>query len=93
MLIRVAAAVCAILVAGCVTMPAPVLIGPDTYMLGLGARGGFSSDADLLALTMRTAGAFCASQRRTLEVQSYSASGVQGWTPQSNQVSFRCVAV
>jgi hypothetical protein len=77
--------------AGCVTVTDPVPVGKDNYMIGLGARGGFSSDAELLAQTIRTAGAFCASQHRGVEVQSTNASGVQGWTPQSNQVFFKCV--
>jgi len=42
----------AIAVAGCVTMTSPVPAGKDTYMRGLGAGGGFSSDADLLARTV-----------------------------------------
>jgi hypothetical protein len=64
-----------LLLAGCVTMTSPVPAGKDTYMMGLGARG-FSSDADLLAQTIQSAGAFCTSLGRT---------------PQSNQVLFKCV--
>jgi hypothetical protein len=77
--------------AGCVTVTSPVLAGKDTYMMGLGARGGFSSDADLLARTIQDAGAFCTSQHRTIEVLNTTSSGTQGWTPQSNQVLFKCV--
>jgi hypothetical protein len=76
---------------GCVTMTDPVSVGKDTYMIGLGARGGFSSDAELMAQTIKAAGTFCASQGRNMEVQNTSASGVQMWTPQSNQVIFKCV--
>tara|TARA_R110000868_G_scaffold11116_1_gene54442 strand:+ start:358 stop:582 length:225 start_codon:yes stop_codon:yes gene_type:complete len=72
-------------------MTEPVSTGKDTYMIGLGARGGFYSDAELLARSIKAAGAFCASQRRRAEVQNTSASGVQMWTPQSNQVIFKCV--
>jgi hypothetical protein len=79
-----------LLLAGCVTMTSPVPAGKDTYMMGLGARG-FSSDADLLAQTIQSAGAFCTSQGRTIKVVSSSSSGVQAWTPQSNQVLFKCV--
>ena len=61
-------------------------------MMGLGARGGFSSDAELLARTIQAAGAFCTSQHRTIQVVSTSSSGVQMWTPQSNQVMFKCIA-
>ena len=77
-------------VAGCVTITDPVPVGRDTYMMGLGARGGLTNDADLLAQTMKAAGAFCGRQGRRMELQSSSSSGTQGWTPQSNQVIFRC---
>lgn len=59
-------------------------------MIGLGARGGLSNDAELLAQTIRTAGAFCTSQHRVISVKSISTSGTQGWTQQSNQVFFKC---
>ena len=77
---------------GCVSVTQPVSVGPDTYMMGLGAHGGFSSDAELLAQTMRAAGEFCASMNRMIEVQSSHSSGVQMWTPQSNEVIFKCIA-
>jgi hypothetical protein len=80
-----------LLLAGCVSVTSPVLAGKDTYMMGLGARGGFSSDAELLAQTIQAAGAFCTSQHRTIEVVSSTSSGVQMWTPQSNQVMFKCL--
>ncbi|HVP83207.1 MAG TPA: hypothetical protein VMS78_00670 [Rhizomicrobium sp.] len=76
---------------GCVTVTAPVSVGKDTYMIGLGAHGGFSSDAELMAKTLKAAGDFCAAQNKHIEVQSTSAKGVQMWTPQSNEVIFKCV--
>jgi hypothetical protein len=81
-----------LLLAGCASVTSPVLAGKDTYMIGLGARGGFSSDAELLAQTIQAAGAFCTKQGRTIEVVSSTSSGVQMWTPQSNQVMFKCLA-
>lgn len=86
----VPAFVLALLLEGCTQMTEPVSTGPDTYMMGLGARGGFRSDTDLLAETLRAAGAYCASQGRWIEVRSVQSSGVQGWTPQGNQVVFSC---
>jgi hypothetical protein len=80
-----------LLIAGCVNVTSPVLAGKDTYMMGLGARGGLSSDAELLAKTIQSAGAFCTSQHRVVQVVSTSSNGVQGWTPQSNQVLFKCL--
>jgi hypothetical protein len=78
---------------GCVSITSPVVAGKDTYMIGLGAHGGFSSDADLLAQTIQSAGTFCTAQHRMVEVITTSSTGTQGWTPQSNQVLFRCVAL
>jgi hypothetical protein len=81
--------------AGCetVTVTEPVSVGPDTYMIGLGdSLGlGLKSDAQLLAQSIKAAGAFCAAQHRVIVVQSTNASGIQGWTPQSNQVFFKCI--
>jgi hypothetical protein len=79
------------LLSGCVTMTSPVLAGKDTYMIGIGARGGFSSDADLMAQTIQSAGTFCTTQHRIIQVISTTSNGTQGWTPQSNQVLFKCV--
>ena len=73
-------------------MTIPVPIGPDAWMIGLGARGGFQSDADLLSQAISAAGQFCAKQGRRVEVTNTNASGTQGWTPQSNSVMFRCLA-
>ena len=85
-------AMAALALAGCVSMTEPVSVGPDAYMLGLSARGGMTSDAELLAQTLRSAGTFCTRQGRRIEVQSTNSTGTQGWTPQGNQVMFRCVA-
>ena len=82
----------ALALSGCTTMTAPVPVGTDTYMMGLSARGGLTSDTELLAQTMRAARAFCGHLGRHMELQTSSASGTQGWTPQGNQVVFRCVA-
>ena len=76
--------------AGCVAITEPVIVGRDTYMIGLGARGGLTTDAELLTQTMRKAGASCLGQGRRMELRSATSSGTQGWTPQSNQVIFKC---
>lgn len=78
-------------ISGCMTMTSPVPTGPDSWMIGLGARGGFQSDADLLAQSITKAGQFCAGMGKRMEVTNTSASGTQGWTPQSNTVTFRCL--
>ena len=77
---------------GCVSVTSPVPIGQDAWMIGLGARGGFQSDAELLSQSVSAAGQFCAKQGRRVEVMTTSASGTQMWTPQSNTVTFKCLA-
>lgn len=73
-----AISVSVLLLAGCVTVTPPVLAGKDTYMMGLGARGGFSNDAELLAQTIQAGGAFCTAQHRVIQVVTASSSGTQG---------------
>ena len=75
----------------CVTITEPVMVGTDTYMIGLGARGGFTTDSELLSQTIRQAGAFCQFRQRRIEVLSTNMSGTQGWSPQNNQVMFKCL--
>lgn len=82
----------ALALSACVTMTEPVQVGTDSYMIGLSARGGMAGGAELLAQTMRAAGAFCGRQGRHMELQGSNTTGIQGWTPQDNQVFFRCVA-
>lgn len=83
-------AIAALALAGCVSVTEPVSVGTDLYMMGLNARGGLTGDTELLAQTMRAAGAFCQRQGRHMELVSSNTSGMQGWSPQGNQVTFRC---
>ncbi len=76
---------------GCVTPTAPVSMGDDRYMIGVNARGGFSSNSELLAETIQRAQTFCASMNKRAVVEDTNTSGSQGWTPQDAQVVFRCV--
>jgi hypothetical protein len=87
---RIGWLVCALIVAGCVTIEEPVPVGKDTYMISLGARGGFSTNAQLLTATIKNAGQFCAAKGLNIDVLSTRSGGVQMWTPQENQVVFRC---
>lgn len=76
---------------GCVTPTEPVSVGEGRYMIGVNARGGFQSNSELTAQTIRRANEFCHAQGKIAEVESSNSSGVQGWTPQDSQVVFRCV--
>jgi hypothetical protein len=66
-------------------------MGKDTYMLTTHARGGFNSDGELTTQAIAKAGDFCASKGLQVLVQSEQHKGVQGWTPQDNQVVFLCL--
>ena len=81
-----------IALAGCVSVTSAVPTGPDAWMIGLGAHGGLQSDAELMSRTITEAGQFCSRMGRHVEVTGTSFTGMQGWTPQSNQVMFRCLA-
>lgn len=76
---------------GCVTMTAPVPMGEGRYLITLNARGGFTGDGELLAQTVARANEFCLNNSQSAEIIDTKNSGVQMWTPQNNQVVFRCV--
>ncbi len=73
-------------------MTDPVPMGDGRYMVSMNAHGGFQSDGELLTQSINRANQFCASQGKIAEVLDTHASGVQGWTPQNNQVVFKCAA-
>lgn len=78
---------------GCVTMTDPTPIGEGRYMVTLNAHGGFQSDGELLKQSITQANSFCNQQNGQIaDVLNTSNGGTQGWTPQHNQVIFRCVA-
>lgn len=79
------------LLTACVTISDPVSLGDDRYMLHLNARGGFSSDGELLEETIKQANAFCASQNKKAVILNTETSGTQMWTPQNNKVVFKCI--
>jgi hypothetical protein len=78
--------------AGCVSTTDPVGVGPDTFMVTLNARAGLKSDGELLSQSIQQANAFRSRTGRIAEVLDSKTSGTQGWTPQNNQVVFKCVA-
>jgi hypothetical protein len=78
---------------GCVTISEPVPVGRDTYMISMGARGGMSgTNSELLLQAVKKAGAFCQSSGREIEVHNTNSSGIPGWTAQSGEVIFACLA-
>lgn len=81
----------ALALAGCVSTIEPVSMGEGIYMIATNARGGFKSDAELSADTIRAAHAYCVRiGKKEAVVQSAANSGTQGLTPQNAQVTFKC---
>lgn len=87
-----AATMCAaFFLSACVTITDPVPMGEGRYMITLNARGGFTGNGELLTKTIGKANAYCANQGLTAVIVTTDTTGVQMWTPQNNQVVFRCV--
>lgn len=82
--------VATLLLCGCVTATLPVSMGEGRYMISLNARGGFQNDGELLAQSIKNANVFCAGQGLHAIVLNTQSTGVQMWTPQNNQVVFKC---
>jgi len=80
----------AAVLSGCVSITQPVAMGEGRYMITLNARGGFTSDGELLSRTITRANEFCRAEDKEAEILESDNSGVQMWTPQNNQVVFRC---
>lgn len=81
-----------LLMTGCVSVTDPVAMGEGRYLITLNARGGLQSDGELLAQTVKRANDFCAAQGLHANVVSTQTTGVQMWTPQNNQVVFKCAS-
>jgi len=88
----IAVVILAVVLGACVTMTDPVPMGDGRYMITLNARGGFESDGELLTQSVQKANAFCAElgPGQSANVVGTNTGGVQMWTPQHNQVIFRC---
>lgn len=77
-------------IAACTSISKPTPMGDDQYMISLTSHGGFQGDGELLQQTIANANQFCSTQGKTAEVLKTSNSGTQMWTPQNNQVVFKC---
>ncbi|MCH8620548.1 hypothetical protein [Undibacterium sp. TS12] len=80
-----------ILLVGCQSVSPVTPVGKDTYMVGANSRGGFTSDAEVTALSLKRATEWCEGLGKQMELVNSTNSGTQGWTPQQSQVTFRCV--
>lgn len=86
------AAAAALVMTGCSSVSAVTPIGPNSYMVGSNAHGGFSSDAEVKALAINRANEYCAGQGKVAQITASTSSGVQMWTPQNSEVQFTCAA-
>jgi hypothetical protein len=81
----------ALLAAGCQSVSEVVPAGNGTYMVGSEVRGGFSSWAEVRALTLRRANEYCSGQGKEMVQVDSKTRGARGWTPQEAELTFKCV--
>ncbi|HZX70658.1 MAG TPA: hypothetical protein VFE77_07560, partial [Rhodanobacter sp.] len=67
-------------------------LGEGRYMISLNAHGGMHGNGELVSETIQRANAFCAGKGGHADVLNSQSSGVQMWTPQDTQVTFKCVS-
>ena len=79
-----------ILVTGCQSVSDVVPAGAGTFMVGSEVRGGFSSWAEVRALTLNRASEYCAGKGKEMEQVDSKTRGARGWTPQEAELTFRC---
>lgn len=74
----------------CQSVSSVVPAGNGMYLVGSEVRGGFSSWAEVRALTLNRASEYCASQGKEMEQVDSKTRGARGWTPQEAELTFRC---
>ena len=83
-----------VMVAGltaCATMSDVMQIGPSTYMVSTTVRGGMSTDTEVKSTVIRKAQSYCGELGKQMEMVSSANAGLQGWSPQTAEVTFKCV--
>lgn len=83
--------VAAAMLAACQSVSNVTPAGNGTYMVGSQVRGGFSSWAEVRALTLDKASEYCAQQDKDMEQIDSKTHGARGWTPQEAELTFRCI--
>jgi hypothetical protein len=84
-------AMCVLALAGCQSVSEVVPAGNGTYMVGSEVRGGFSSWAEVRALTLKRANEYCAGLGKEMQQVDSKTRGARGWTPQEAELTFKCV--
>lgn len=90
-MMRIVAVAVVLVLAGCQSVSNVVPAGSGTYMVGSEVRGGFSSWAEVRALTLNRANEYCANQGKEMEQVDSKTRGARGWTPQEAELTFRCI--
>lgn len=75
---------------GCVTATQVSPIGPGLYVVTGHASGGLNAGKGVTAAAQK-GNAFCASQHKTMAVESTDAHGMAAVGGESNTLTFRCV--
>lgn len=61
-------------------------------MVGSEARGGMTTNTGVKGLAIKRANEFCAAQGKVISLDAASAAtGIQGWTPRTSEVTFFCL--
>ncbi|MGY2492368.1 hypothetical protein [Cupriavidus sp. CP313] len=89
-ILLVALASASLMLVACQSVSSVVPAGNGTYMVGSEVRGGFSSWAEVRALTLNRASEYCAGQGKEMEQVDSKTRGARGWTPQEAELTFRC---
>lgn len=88
---RVIAVAALMVLAGCTSITPVTPAGQDTYLVGVTQRGGFDSFAEVKAKALQQAEAFCEKRGKHMQEVETETHGVRGWTPQEQDVTFRCM--
>lgn len=75
---------------GCRTISDVMPVGRDAYMVGAQVRGGLGGSMAVKQLAIRKADAHCAARDKSVQIVGIESSGIQGFTPQSADPTFRC---
>lgn len=80
-----------LILTGCQSVSTVTPAGNGTYMVGSEVRGGFSSWAEVRALTLNRATEYCDAQGKDMEQVDSKTRGARGWTPQEAELTFKCI--
>jgi hypothetical protein len=84
-----------VLVSACTTASAPIVYGPDTFMIQSTSRGGYSMWSQVHEAAHVKAVDHCADLGKSMQPVSQTVSGAQGWSWGQKEISlalvYRCI--